>query len=187
VLERNRHLVLMQCNTNYAGSLDNFRYVNLRVLGTFAERWPGLPLGLSDHTPGHATVLGAVTLGARVIEKHFTDDNAREGPDHAFAMTPPSWREMVQRTREVELALGDGVKRVEDNERETMIVQRRCLRAARDMPAGTMLTDSDLECLRPAELGALEPNCIERVVGSSLTRDVVRGEALRSEDLASLC
>ncbi len=79
VLEETSQLVLMQCNTNYSGSEDNFRHVNLRVLQTFALRWPGLPLGLSDHTPGHEAVLGAVTLGARVIEKHFTDDNDREG------------------------------------------------------------------------------------------------------------
>ena len=69
-----------------------------------------------DHTPGHATVLGAVALGARMIEKHFTDDNNKVGPDHAFSMDPRTWREMVDHTRELENALGDGVKKVEDNE-----------------------------------------------------------------------
>jgi sialic acid synthase SpsE len=183
VLERNPRLALMQCNTNYTGSLENFRFVNLRALNAFARRWPGLPLGLSDHTPGHATVLGAVALGARLIEKHFTDDNAREGPDHAFSMTPESWSEMVRRTRELESALGDGVKRVEDNERDARIVQRRCLRLARDLSAGATLTAADLECLRPAEPGSLGPDRVQRAVGSSLTRAMVRGEALRAEDL----
>ena len=82
-------------------------------------------LGLSDHTPGHSTVLGAVALGARMVEKHFTDDISRTGPDHKFSMDPRSWREMVERTRELEAALGDGEKKIEENERDTVIVQRR--------------------------------------------------------------
>ncbi len=65
VLRHNRQLCLMQCNTNYTGSLENFRHVNLRVLQAYALHWPGLPLGLSDHTPGHATALGAIAFGAR--------------------------------------------------------------------------------------------------------------------------
>jgi N-acetylneuraminate synthase len=186
-LSENPRVALMQCNTNYTGSLENFRFVNLRVLSAFAERWPGLPLGLSDHTPGHATTLGAVTLGARLIEKHFTDDNAREGPDHAFSMTPSSWAEMVQRTRELELSLGDGVKRVEGNEREARIVQRRCVRLARDLAAGATLCAADLECLRPAEPGSLGPDRVAEPVGASLARDMARGEALRAEDLLPRC
>jgi sialic acid synthase SpsE len=186
-LEESSELGLLQCNTNYTGSAENFRFVNLRVLNTFAQHWPGLPLGLSDHTPGHATVLGAVALGARVIEKHFTDDPAREGPDHAFSMTPSSWAEMVQRARELELALGDGVKRVEENERDAAVVQRRCVRLVRDIPAGVPLGLSDLECLRPAERGSLEPERASELVGVSLSRDMERGEAVRLEDLAGRC
>jgi sialic acid synthase SpsE len=180
-------LGLMQCNTNYTGSAENFSFVNLRVLHTFARRWPGLPLGLSDHTPGHAAVLGALALGARLIEKHFTDDSDREGPDHAFSMTPASWAEMVQRSRELELALGDGVKRVEENERDAAVVQRRCVRLARDIPAGVALELSDLECLRPAERGALEPERASALVGVPLSRDMERGEAIHDEDLARRC
>jgi sialic acid synthase SpsE len=183
VLAHNPQLALLQCNTNYTGSLENLHYVNLRVLEAFAGRWPGLPLGLSDHTPGHATVLGAVALGARVVEKHFTDDNARVGPDHPFSMTPAAWTQMVQRTRELERALGDGVKRVQDNEREARIIQRRCIRLARDLPAGMVLKAEDLECLRPAEPGALGPDCMEDVLGAALRRAMREGEALSADDL----
>jgi sialic acid synthase SpsE len=177
-------LGLMQCNTNYTGSVENFRFINLRVLNTFAQLWPGLPLGLSDHTPGNTTVLGAVALGARLIEKHFTDDNARDGPDHAFSMTPGSWTEMVLRVRELELSLGDGVKRLEENERDAAVIQRRCVRLARDVPASVPLRISDLECLRPAEQGSLEPNRANELVGVPLKRAMARGEAIRREDLA---
>ena len=125
--ERDLPYALLQCNTNYTGSIENFRHINLRVLEVLAERWPEAVLGLSDHTLGHATVLGAVALGARIVEKHFTDDCSRVGPDHGFAMDPSAWREMVNRTRELEAAMGDGVKRVEANEVDTTVVQRRSL------------------------------------------------------------
>ncbi len=88
ILRHNPQLVLMQCNTNYTASLENFNHIHLRVLQTYRLMFPDLVLGLSDHTPGHATVLGAVALGARVVEKHFTDDNNRVGPDHKFALNP---------------------------------------------------------------------------------------------------
>ena len=78
--------LLMQCNTNYTASLENFKYIQLNVLKVYKEMYPEMVLGLSDHTPGHSTVLGAVTLGARMIEKHFTDDTSRPGPDHPFSM-----------------------------------------------------------------------------------------------------
>lgn len=179
----NAQLVLIQCNTNYTGSLENFRYINLNVLKTFAAMYPDVVLGLSDHTPGHATVLGAVTLGARVIEKHFTDDTSREGPDHPFSMDPRTWREMVERTRELELALGSGDKRVEPNEEATVIVQRRCLRAARAFPSGEKITRDLIEVLRPAPLDSIAPYRIGEVVGRRAARAFARGDVIRWVDL----
>jgi sialic acid synthase SpsE len=183
VLTVNRQLVLMQCNTNYTGSLENFRYINLNVLRTYAARYPRVLLGLSDHSPGHATVLGAVTLGARAVEKHFTDDNARIGPDHSFAMNPQTWREMVERTRELEAALGDGHKRVEGNEEQTAVLQQRCLRAKHDLPAGKTLTADDLEALRPAPAGAARPYELSRLLGKRLREAKAFGEALSLADV----
>ncbi|MEM9749898.1 MAG: N-acetylneuraminate synthase family protein [Pseudomonadota bacterium] len=177
-LEVNPALCLMQCNTNYTGELENFRYVNLNVLRAFALHYPGLPLGLSDHTPGCAAVLGAVALGARAVEKHFTDDNSREGPDHAFSMNPQSWAEMVARTRELEYALGDGVKRVEGNEQESAVVQQRALRLKRSVPAGERLSPSDLEALRPAPEGALKPYEIDDALRAPLRAAKQTGDAL---------
>lgn len=175
----NPKLVLMQCNTNYTGSRENFKHVHLRVLLTYRTLFPDIVLGLSDHTPGHAAVLGAVALGARVVEKHFTDDNRREGPDHPFAMTPETWREMVDRTRELECALGDGDKRIVENEQETVIVQRRCLRAAQDLPMGTILTRELIDVLRPAPRDAIFPYEIDRVLGMRVLVDVPAGEYFR--------
>ncbi|NMA13411.1 MAG: N-acetylneuraminate synthase [Chloroflexi bacterium] len=183
ILSINPQLVLMQCNTNYTASLENFKYINLRVLEKYAETWPDLILGLSDHTPGHATVLGAITLGARVIEKHFTDDNNREGPDHRFAMNPRSWEEMVVNARQLEAALGTDEKKVNDNEAETVIIQRRCLRAARDLQAGEKLTREMIAVLRPAPAEAIKPHEINTVVGKTLKKNIPFGEILTWEDL----
>jgi N-acetylneuraminate synthase len=178
ILSLNAELGLMQCNTNYTGSLENFRYIHLNVLKTYAAAFPDVVLGLSDHTPGHATVLGAVALGARIVEKHFTDDTRREGPDHPFSMTPVSWREMVDRTRELEYALGDTKKRIVENEQATVVVQRRCLRAAVELESGTVIRREMIDVLRPAPAGAIVPTEIENVIGKRLSKNVVAGEAL---------
>ncbi len=184
ILAINPDLVLMQCNTNYTGSLENFRHIHLRVLESYRVMFPAVILGLSDHTPGHSTVLGAVALGARVVEKHFTDDNSRVGPDHPFSMSPQSWREMVDRTRELEYSLGSPAKRVADNERDTVVVQRRCLRAAKDLDAGTIITEEMLEALRPAPDDAVKPYEINKVLGKKLRRALPYGAELRWTDLS---
>jgi sialic acid synthase SpsE len=183
ILQHNRQIVLMQCNTNYTGDVSNFKNINLNVLNTYKEKYPGMILGLSDHTPGHSTVLGAIALGARVVEKHFTDSNSRPGPDHKFSMTPSSWKEMVVRSKELELALGDGIKRIEENEKETVYLQRRCLRLTRDLAKGETLKKSDLEALRPAIEGALAPFEIDEIIGTSIIEAKTKGDALYKSDL----
>lgn len=179
----NPKLCLMQCNTNYTASLENFKYIQLNALQTFRAMYPDLILGLSDHTPGHATVLGAVTLGARMIEKHFTDNVKRVGPDHAFSMAPKSWREMVDRTRELENALGTGIKQVEENERETVVLQRRAVCARSDLAVDTVLTQEHLTVLRPCPADGLPPYCLNLLIGKRIRRNISAGEHLRWIDL----
>lgn len=183
ILKINPQLVLMQCNTNYTASLENFDHIHLKVLHTYHAMFPDIILGLSDHTHGHATVLGAVALGARVVEKHFTDDNQREGPDHKFAMNPITWKDMVDRTRELERALGSADKHVCENEKDTVIVQRRCLRAARDIEAGEIFERNMIDVLRPATPGAILPHEISNVLGTRALYDLPFGKELRWTDL----
>lgn len=184
VLKENPQIILMQCNTNYTASADNFRYIQLNVLKTYAVMYPNIILGLSDHTLGFSTVMGAVALGARVIEKHFTDDQSRTGPDHKFSMDPASWKEMVERTREVEMALGSNIKKVEENEMDTVVVQRRAIRAARFLNKGTVLKKEDLTVLRPCPKGGLPPYYMDKVVGKKTVRDIQEGEDIQWTDLA---
>ena len=182
-LEINPQLALLQCNTNYTASLENFKFIQLNVLRTYRKMYPDLILGLSDHTPGHATVLGAVVLGARVIEKHFTDDTSRVGPDHAFSMDPASWREMVDRTRELECSLGAGIKKVEDNEKETVVLQRRSIRLKAGLQEGARLTRDSLTVLRPCPDDALPPYEIDNVIGRQLKKQIKKGDYLSWSDI----
>ncbi len=183
ILAINPQLVLMQCNTNYTASIENYNYIHLNVLKTYAAMFPNLILGLSDHTHGPATVLGAVALGARVIERHFTDDNRREGPDHLFSMTPATWRDMVDRTRELERAMGSADKVVAGNEKDTVIVQRRCLRAACGVHSGETISRLMIDVLRPATPGAIMPDELNAVIGTRALVDIPTGKELRWTDL----
>lgn len=183
VLKYNPNICLMQCNTNYTGSIENFKYINLNVLKTFSKLYPNMVLGLSDHSPYHSAVLGAITLGARVIEKHFTDDNSRNGPDHAFSMNPETWKEMIDRSRELENALGDGVKRIEDNENETVIVQRRCIRLNKDLNKDSVIDIEDIELLRPAPIDSIPPYKLKEIIGKRINKFKLKGDYLINDDL----
>lgn len=179
VLVINKSVVLLQCNTNYTGDSANFQHLNLNVITTYKELWPDVVVGLSDHTHGVTAVLGAVALGARVIERHFTDDNFRTGPDHHFALTPQSWKDMVEHTRILESALGSNEKFLAENETDSVVVQRRCIRAGKDLPNGHVITRNDLDILRPATPGAITPDQLQTVVGKELSVELKFGQELR--------
>ena len=174
-------IVLMQCNTNYTAGEENFDHINLNVLNTYGTLFPDVILGLSDHTLGHETVLGSIALGARVIEKHFTDDNTRIGPDHAFSMNPDTWSQMVRSSRILERSLGSPIKKVCENEKETVILQRRALYATEDIPAGTYLKNSMFEPKRPSLGGCVNINSF---LGERKTRKPIKsGSCLREDHL----
>jgi sialic acid synthase SpsE len=181
-LEINPNMAVLQCNTNYTGSIENMRFVQLNVLKSYRAMFPSMVLGLSDHTPGHSTVLGAVALGARMIEKHFTDDAKRVGPDHAFSMDPVSWKEMVVRTRELEAALGSGVKKVEENEQQTIVLQRRAVRTTRKLDTGHVLQTEDLCALRPCPADAVLPYQLGELLGRKLRNGKESGDHLTLSD-----
>ena len=179
ILKYKKKFVLMQCNTNYTNAKKNFKYLNINVLKTFQKKYKNkIILGLSDHTHGHTSVISAVTLGARVVEKHFTDDNNRVGPDHAFSMNPSSWREMVDETRKLEMALGNGKKIIEGNEKQSVIVQRRAIRLRNNLQKNHKITYSDLICLRPAPKNSINPFDLDSVIGKKTLRKLQAGEHL---------
>ncbi len=178
-----KETIILQCNTNYTSSYENFKYINLNVLNKYNKLFPDKILGLSDHTAGHTTVLGAITLGARVIEKHFTDDNNREGCDHNFALNPKSWRNMIDASRELEQALGDDNKKIETNEIESIIVQRRATRASRDLNKNSIIAKNDLAFLRPAPEKSIDPYNHNLILGKKINRHIKKGDLITLEDI----
>ena len=179
----NNKICIMQCNTNYTASKDNFKYLNLNYLTHLKKKFPNLILGLSDHTHGHSSVLGAISLGAKLIEKHFTLSNDLDGPDHKFSMTPKSWQEMVERSKELESSLGDGKKKIENNEIDTVVLQRRSIRVNKEIKKNYVLKREDLNVLRPCPKNSIDPRNIKKVIGKKVNKDISKDEILRWEDL----
>ncbi|MDC0885453.1 N-acetylneuraminate synthase family protein, partial [Gammaproteobacteria bacterium] len=179
----NDRLVLMQCNTNYTLEKNKHKFVNINVLNKYKEKFPNIVLGLSDHTLGHGSVLGSIAIGSRVIEKHFTDDNDREGPDHKFALNPTTWRQMVDMGNEVFETLGDGVKKVEENEKNAFIVQRRSITVKRSLSKGQKIEEGDIEFLRPCPKNSFHPFEKDLVVGKILNNEKHAGESILKDDI----
>lgn len=175
----NKKIILMQCNTNYSNQEINFNSINLNVLKNYKKIFKNIVLGLSDHTPGHATVLGAVTLGARVIEKHFTDDNERYGPDHKFSLNPKTWKLMVDETRRLEKSLGNGIKKIEKNEKLTAFIQRRSYYANSEIKKGEKITYEKIIPLRPFLKNSISPDKDNRIIGKKALRKIKKGECIK--------
>jgi len=171
-------LVILHCVSNYPADPS---LTNLRAMDTLAQRF-GVPVGLSDHSPGLAVAVAAVARGATCIEKHFTVDRSLPGPDHQASLLPDELSALVRSVREVERALGDGVKRPVPSELPIRLVARKSLVTGRDLPAGTVLRREDLVILRPGT--GLPPSALPRVVGRRIARAVAADSPLTEDMLA---
>ena len=175
----NNNIILMQCNTNYTADKSNHKHLNLNAINQFKKYFgDNIVFGLSDHTFGHNSVLGAVSIGARVIEKHFTDNNNRIGPDHKFSMNPFTWKKMVEETRILESSLGNGKKKIENNEKEAIVVQRRSIRASRDLRKGEIINEKMLVYLRPAPKNSLHPYEKSKILNKILIKNIKMGDII---------
>ena len=181
--KKNRNICIMQCNTNYTADEKNFENINLNVLKFYKKKFPNIILGLSDHTKGYATVLGAIALGARVVEKHFTDNNDLKGPDHLFSMNPKSWNEMILASRQLEKSFGDGIKKIEKNEKQTVIIHRRAVCTSNFLAKNTKIKKSDLICLRPSPKKSIQPKNINKIIGKITKKDFHKGQCIYWKDL----
>ncbi len=173
----NRALVILHCVSNYPANPSS---VNLRAMKTLEETF-GVPIGYSDHTEGIAVALAAASVGACVIEKHFTLDRSLPGPDHRASLEPNELAAMVRGIRTVEAALGDGIKRPAAEELNTMAVARRSLVAACDLQAGTVLVESMIAIRRPGT--GLPPASLPELIGRRLRQDLPAGNLFTLEML----
>lgn len=162
----NRQVLLFHCTTNYPTRMED---VNLRAMVTLRRAF-GLPVGYSDHTLGHEVSVAAVALGAVSIERHFTLDKGLPGPDHQASLDPAEFRAMVAAIRNVETALGDGIKAVRPCEQEMLIRMRRSVTARRTIAKGEKIA-ADMLCIkRPA--GGVAPRDFDMLVGRTALADI---------------
>ena len=155
----NDRIILLHCTSNYPTAYED---VNLRAMLTMKEAFK-LPVGYSDHTIGIEIPIAAVALGAKVIEKHFTLDRNMKGPDHRASIEPDELKIMVRSIRNIELAMGDGIKRCNKSEENIRKVARKSIVAGRDISKDEVITINNISFKRP-EFG-LKPKYVDLVVG----------------------
>jgi len=163
-------ITLLHCNTEYPTPMED---VNLRAMHSLREAF-GVAVGYSDHTLGIEVPIAAVALGASVIEKHFTLDRTMSGPDHAASLEPEELKSMVCAIRNIERALGSGVKRPTASETKNRAVARKSIVAACFIRAGEMFTERNLAIKRPGT--GVTPMRWDEVVGRQAPRDFLPDE-----------
>ena len=168
-----RHdITILHCNTEYPTPMQD---VNLKAMLSIKEKF-GVKVGYSDHTLGIEIPVAAVALGAEVIEKHFTLDKNMEGPDHKASLDPNELNQMVKVIRNIEKALGDGVKKASESERKNIIIARKSIVAGRNICKGEILSDENLKVKRPGS--GINPMMWDSIIGQKAKRDFLTDELI---------
>jgi pseudaminic acid synthase len=170
-------IVLLHCCSSYPAEPGS---VNLAAMETMRRAF-GLPVGFSDHTVGTAIPTAAAALGAAALEKHFTDDTSRTGPDHRFSADGPTLTRMVRDIRAAEAAVGTGFKGTVPAEEINKRVGRRSIFSAVPIPKGTVVTREMIRVVRPGS--GLHPRFVDVVVGRPARRDVPAGYPISWDDI----
>ena len=177
VASGNRRLSLLHCVTEYPAPVDE---VNLRAMLTLRDAF-GFAVGYSDHTQGFEIAVAAVALGARIIEKHFTLSRDMEGPDHKASLEPDELKALIAAIRNVEQALGDGVKVPAPCEMKNIAIARKSVVAERDIAAGEPLSLENVAVKRPGD--GIQPRDLENIMGRTVAVDIEAGSVVSWEDL----
>jgi len=167
-----QEIILLHCVSCYPAKVED---INLKAMETLKHTFK-LPVGLSDHTLGITIPIAAVTLGACIIEKHFTLDKNLSGPDHKASLEPEELRQMVQAIRDVEKARGDGIKKPTREEEENKKVARRSIVARVDIPKGTTISEEMLDVKRPGT--GIKPKYLNKVIGIKAKENIHSNELI---------
>jgi N-acetylneuraminate synthase/N,N'-diacetyllegionaminate synthase len=171
-------IILLHCVTSYPAKIED---ANLRVIETLRRRFE-LPVGFSDHTLGITAPIVAAVLGAVLIEKHFTLDKTLPGPDQRASLEPDELKEMVRAIRDVEKALGEGIKKPTRDEERIKKAVRRSIMAKVEIPKGVVITEDMLDFKRPGT--GIEPKHLNEVIGKRAKKDIKPDELITFEKLA---
>ncbi len=174
----NRQLCILHCVSVYPAKPE---IINLNNILMLRDMFPEYPIGYSDHTLGTAVAAAAAAMGAAVIEKHFTLDRTKMGMDNSMATEPAEMKALVDACREVHAAMGSRARVLLPEEEEMKLRMRRSITAAREIPAGTVITAADCEAKRPGD--GISPDRIGEVIGKTAVRTITKGSLIRPEDL----
>ena len=163
-------IILLYCVTSYPAKMES---LDLSVISSLREKYH-LPVGFSDHTTGIVAAIAARTLNACVIEKHFTLNRKMSGPDHQASIDPKGLKKLIMAIRNVESALGNGMKKISREECEIKAITRKSLVAAMDIPAGAIITDTMIDLKRPGS--GLAPKYKDMVIGKKSNRPIKKNE-----------
>jgi sialic acid synthase SpsE len=177
-LEESVDLAILHCVAKYP---TDYSDANLNTIKTLLLQYPNCVIGFSDHTRGISCPLGAVTLGARIIEKHFTLDNFSYGPDHEFSLNPAELSAMVKEIRNLEAALGSSRKRIGETEISERTISIRSITVIKEVKKGEILTAELLDAKRPGV--GISPLDKEKIIGLAVNKDIPAGSTLRWDDL----
>lgn len=166
------NITVLHCNTEYPTPFED---VNLRAILTMKDKL-GVKVGYSDHTPGIEIPIAAVALGASVIEKHFTLDRNMEGPDHRASLEPAELKAMVKSIRNIEKAMGDGIKTPSPSEIKNMPIARKSITASTDIKKGDILSEKNLTIKRPGN--GVSPMEWDKVIGQKAKRNFEEDELI---------
>ncbi|WPC41042.1 N-acetylneuraminate synthase [Clostridium sp. JS66] len=162
----NNKIVLLHCTSNYPTAYEE---VNLNAMVTLKNAFK-LPIGYSDHTIGTEVPIGAVAMGAKIIEKHFTLNKEMEGPDHRVSLNPEELKGMISSIRNIEKAFGDGIKKCGKNEQKSKFVSRKSIVARKDIEAGQIIKENMLDFKRPE--GGILPKYVDSIIGKKAVYDI---------------
>lgn len=166
------YVTILHCTTEYPAPINE---INLKAMQTMSAAF-GLAVGYSDHTQGITIPIAAVALGARVIEKHFTLDRNMEGPDHKASLEPDELAAMVKGIRDIEQALGDGIKVPQMSEQKNKSAARKSLVAARDIASGAFFDTDNLAIKRPGS--GMSPYMYWQLLGRPAMRNYSEGDLI---------
>ncbi len=170
---KKENITVLHCNTEYPTPIED---VNLKAMLTIKSAFPGISVGYSDHTLGIEIPIAAVAMGATVIEKHFTLDKNMEGPDHKASLEPAELKAMVKAIRNIEKALGGGIKQSSPSELKNKPIVRKSIIAAKDIRKGEKFSENNMTIKRPGT--GISPMRWDEVIGKKAIKDFKEDELI---------
>lgn len=173
----NEDIVVLQCTTNYPSKIED---ANIRAMLSIKEACK-VKVGYSDHVEKNYACFASVAIGAEIVEKHFTLDKNMPGPDHSSSLIPSEFKELVKGIREIEIAMGDGLKIPTESESKNIFGMKRSIVALNDLKEGDIIDKNNIGFKRPAN--GLSPNYYKNLLGKKVSKNIKQDDPLQFDSI----